>query len=130
MKKVSVLVLVIALWTHAQAWDVSGHMIIAQLAYGKLTDKAKDHVDQLASQLELKHHALNAVNIAAWADEIKHQRGGPYGGHYKHWHFIDIGCNADDPDPLEDPPNLSIQNGDTVTALKAMRQGNSPPSRG
>lgn len=108
---------VLALSFSGHAWDVSGHMIIAQIAYERLNDHAKAQLKELASQLELNTQPLNEVNVAAWADVIKHQRGGTYGGHYKNWHFIDIGCKQTDPNPLAKPPALSIQNGDVVSAL-------------
>jgi hypothetical protein len=100
-----------------KAWDVSGHMIVAQIAYERLNPTALAQVKKLSNELALSGQPLNAINVAAWADEIKHQHGGPYAGEFKNWHFIDLGCNPNDPDLLTHPPKMSIQNGDLVTAL-------------
>ena len=113
------------------AWDGTGHMIIEQIAYDQLNTKAKAKVEALAKQLDHYGVPYNAVNIACWADDIKHAGASvPHHGNYKYWHFIDLGCDAADPDLIANPPSLTIVNGEIVTALNhcvaVMKGGNDP----
>lgn len=104
------------------AWDISGHMIVAQVAYSRLNTNAAAHVAQLASQVSYDDghtvHHYNAVNVAGWADDIKHSFTDPNKGHYKNWHFIDLGVPDSHLDLLTTPPSLTMTDGDIVSALK------------
>ena len=72
---------------NARAWDGMGHMLIAQIAYDRLNDKARAHVDELAAKLHKGDAPYNAINIACWADDIKGAAGDPqFRGLYKPWH--------------------------------------------
>jgi hypothetical protein len=114
----------------ARAWDKGGHMIVAQVAYMRLNSTARAKVDALAAQIKDSHNApYNFVNLAAWMDDIKSDPG-PHHGDYKPWHYLDIGCDAGDPDPLVSPPFMTLTNGDVVTALTRARkvaQGQTDP---
>ena len=105
----------------AWAWDIPGHIMVAQMANDRLNPRAAAKLREIAPHLHLTTssgtHDYNAVNVAAWADNIKHQHGGPFAGEFKHWHFIDLGCDAADPDVFAHPPTMTIQNGDIVSAL-------------
>ena len=57
-------ILMLATWPLA-AWDIPGHMIVAQIAYGRLNTNAAAHLTQLAGQLKLGQHTYNPVNMAA-----------------------------------------------------------------
>ena len=104
---------------NAPAWDGTGHMIIGQIAYDRLNDKARAHVDELASKLQKNGVPYNGVNICCWADDIKARDADtPFRGRFKPWHYIDIGCAPGDPDVLANPPSLTITNGDVVVALR------------
>ncbi len=82
---------------NASAWDGTGHMLIAQVAYDRLNDKARARVDELAAKLHKGDAPYNAINIACWADDIKGPASDPqFRGLYKSWHYIDIGCNSND----------------------------------
>ena len=110
--------LVIAVTLNARAWDGTGHMIIGQIAYDRLNDKARARVDELASKLQKKGVPYNGVNICCWADDIKASGSDSlFRGLFKPWHYIDIGCAPGDPDLLANPPTLTITNGDVVVAL-------------
>jgi hypothetical protein len=119
LQSVAVASLLVATATlNARAWDGTGHMIIGQIAYDRLNDKARAHVDELASKLQRNGVPYNGVNICCWADDIKAQDADtPFRGHFKPWHYIDIGCLPTDPDVLGHPPTLTITNGDVVVAL-------------
>lgn len=100
------------------AWDGTGHMLIGQIAYDRLNDKAKARVTELAAQLLKDGAPYNAVNICCWADDIKARDADtPFRGDFKPWHYIDIGCAPGDPDVLAHPPTLTITNGNVVVAL-------------
>jgi hypothetical protein len=115
----SALVVVLTATFNAHAWDGTGHMLVAQVAYDRLNDKARARVDELAAKL-LKTNDVpyNAVNIACWPDNIKAEDADPqFRGLYKPWHYIDIGCSTNDPDVLANPPALTPTNGDVIVAL-------------
>jgi len=110
--------LVVTATLNARAWDGTGHMIIGQIAYDRLNDKARAHVDELASKLQRNGVPYNGVNICCWADDIKaRDSDSPFRGQFKPWHYIDIGCDTNDPDVLANPPTLTITNGNVVVAL-------------
>lgn len=72
---------------NALAWDGTGHMIIGQIAYDRLNDKARAHVNELAGKLQKHGGPYNGVNICCWADDIKaHDADTPFRGHFKPWH--------------------------------------------
>ena len=103
---------------NARAWDGSGHMLVAQVAYDRLNDKARAHVDELAAKLHKGDTPYNAINIACWADDIKGPASDPqFRGLFKPWHYIDIGCNTNDPDQFANPPALTPTNGNVLVAL-------------
>jgi hypothetical protein len=111
-------VLTIAASLNARAWDGTGHMLVAQVAYDRLSDKAKAHVSELAAKIQKDGVSYNAVNIACWADDIKARDADtPFRGFFRPWHYIDIGCATNDPDVLSNPPALSKTNGNIVVAL-------------
>jgi hypothetical protein len=103
---------------NVSAWDGTGHMLVAQIAYNHLNDKARARVDALAAQLDNNGVAYNAVTLACWPDDIKDKNSkSPFRGQFKPWHYIDIGCLATDPDVLAHEPALTRTNGDVVEAL-------------
>ncbi len=103
---------------NAHAWDGTGHMLVAQVAYDRLNDKARARVDELAAKLHKGDAPYNGINIACWPDDIKGPASDPqFRGLYKPWHYIDIGCNANDPDQFANPPALTPTNGNVLVAL-------------
>ena len=102
----------------ASAWDGTGHMLVAQVAYDRLNDKARARVDELAAKLHKGDVPYNGINIACWPDDIKGPANDPeFRGFYKPWHYIDIGCNTNDPDQFANPPALTKTNGNVLVAL-------------
>jgi hypothetical protein len=113
----SVLVL-LSLTRMTQAWDGTGHMIIAQVAREQLNPNARAKVEQLAAQMNLNGVPYNAITLACWPDDIKHAATTvPHHGDFKNWHFIDLGCDPGNPDLLHNPPPMTITDGDAVSAL-------------
>jgi len=113
-----VCLLTLAATLNARAWDGTGHMLVSQIAYDRLTDKARARVDELASKIQKNGVPYNGVNIACWADDIKgRDSDSPFRGEFRPWHYIDIGCSPADPDELSNPPTLSTTNGNILVAL-------------
>ena len=102
----------------AVAWDGTGHMLIAQIARDRLSDKARAQVDKIAARLDHNGVPYNGVNIACWPDDIKAKDSkSPFQGQFKTWHYIDIGCLPSDPDVLGPRPVLTATKGDVIAAL-------------
>jgi hypothetical protein len=63
------------LMDQAWGWGPGGHMIVAQIAYGRLNTKAKAEVDKLiALQIdpaEITKNSLDFVNAAHWPDDLR-----------------------------------------------------------
>lgn len=108
----------IAATLNADAWDGTGHMLVAKIARDRLNDKARARVDALAGELDNAGVPYNAVSIACWPDDIKDKNSkSPHQGQFKPWHYIDIGCLPADPDVLAHPPELTATKGDVIVAL-------------
>lgn len=139
MKRIALLTLFLVLiFTRgAYAWNSAGHMMVAAVAYERLTPAAHAQVTRLlqlnpdyprwierASGRERDEIAF--VMAATWADEIKSEAGyendgdrpsGPdaarnvgYADHLQHryWHFIDLPFSTDHT-PLAQPPTPNAQ---------------------
>src|SRR5262245_17585277 len=67
----------------ADAWGATGHRIVAEIAYKRLSIRARREVRRLLGDREL-------YEIANWADEIRPSRRetGP-------WHYVDIQVRDD-----------------------------------
>ena len=65
----------IALSFSAHAWDVTGHVIIAQIAYDNLTPIAREDVNYLTECTSFSEHYPNFspyIYSAPWPDQFKH----------------------------------------------------------
>lgn len=98
-----VLALLCAAQTSALAWHDTGHMVVAQVAYLRLTPAAKARVDSLlipaAGRRPLIHlcagyympetceKTYDPIQIAAWMDDF---RGDSINSIYDTWHYIDF----------------------------------------
>ena len=68
------------------AWNATGHMIVADIAYQNLTSAARAKVDNLVGQLNQEYPDMKLyANIAYWPDSIRSQRIETF----THWHYID-----------------------------------------
>jgi len=82
----------------AYAWDDGGHMIVAQIAYERLTPEARRQADALAAQLKnpaVPGQKYNFVTAASWMDDIRRVEGYE---RMRKWHFIDRTCDGHDPE--------------------------------
>lgn len=91
---------------NAFAWGPDGHMIVAEIAEGKLTPKAKAAVSKL-----LENHKM--AEVSSWADQVKAR---PEWEHTKSWHYVDI------PDGQDYQTAEHNHDGDAVTAITDMVQ--------
>jgi hypothetical protein len=86
----------------AQAWDATGHIIIAQIAYNNLTYTAQQDVDYLIGQTDFAHSFPDFstfVYAAPWPDYFNYEVKPPTGetqtifsflkAQAKPWHHID-----------------------------------------
>ncbi len=92
--------------------------MVADIAYDRLGANARTKVDWASTMIRFKGQAYNAINLATWADTIKHSKGDPFSGDFANWHFIDLGLKSGDVDLIANPPPLTITDGDIVTALR------------
>ncbi len=113
MRKATFLILALLL-THmpAVAWDDTGHMVVASIAYNRLTPAARAKIDQLLipppPQPGVKYpdrgfvffceRLYGPVTIACWMDDI---RDSSLSWSYAEWHYINfnpvfIGIPADE----------------------------------
>jgi hypothetical protein len=76
---------------HALAWHDVGHMVVAQIAYLRLTPAAKRQVDRLLVTAPDKRALIfycdktyDPVQIAVWMDDIK---GDSLNDEYANWHY-------------------------------------------
>jgi hypothetical protein len=69
----------------ALAWGPQGHAIVAEIAEIRLSDTAKQKVQEILSAV----HKSHLDEVASWADDIRpsHPDTAP-------WHFVDIPLNA------------------------------------
>ncbi len=114
----------------ASSWDVSGHIIIAKIAYDNTSPAAREKMGSLGKMLTFATpgkgdrppllHTYNGVNLAAWPDNVKHAsaKQTPFAHHFNDWHFIDIGLEPTDPNPLKTPAKLTVAGGDAIQALQ------------
>jgi hypothetical protein len=82
-KAIAVLLMVALVPMQLLGWGASGHRIIADLAYSRLTPQTRKNI-----QLLLGRESL--ASISTWADNIRRQRDETY-----NWHFVDIPETAD-----------------------------------
>lgn len=93
----------VALTAVSFGWVDSGHMVVATIAYGRLTPAAKAQADEL-----LKTGGTDRTNdfvtAACWADDIRRDRR-----ETGHWHYIDIHFRQDGkPDTNKPDPENAV----------------------
>jgi hypothetical protein len=110
-------VLTIAATLNARAWDGTGHMLVAQVAYDRLTTRPRPHVSELAAKIQKDGvRTTPSTSPAGPTTSRRATRIRRFAGFFRPWHYIDIGCATADPDAVESSP-LSKTNGNIVVAL-------------
>jgi len=78
--------------TLSQAWDATGHRLVAYIAYQHLRPAVKAQVDQLTESLDKGFPALTRFEYdAVWMDFIK----GRDIREFDAWHYIDQGFSVE-----------------------------------
>ncbi len=87
----------------AWAWNDTGHMLVAQIAYGRLTANAKARIEALLA-LDAEPENNTFVTASCWADDLKR-----YGVHaFDTWHFIDTPFSPDNTPTPASPPDVNV----------------------
>lgn len=73
------------------AWNMTGHTIIAQIAFDHLTDKAKQQINYLLGAESDDQRSNKILSASIWPDLIKKDDVHAF----DHWHFIDIPFSVD-----------------------------------
>lgn len=111
-KAIVFFILVIVSPLKSFAWNATGHMLIATIAYQQLTPNVKSKVDQFVNTFSKEYLDFSTIqNLSVWPDEIRSQRIESF----THWHYIDLIYNADGTTPS---PNII----DTDNAVWAIKQ--------
>ena len=69
----------------APAWDDTGHLLIAQIAYDRLTPALQQKLSAELSGLTEGAHTYNAISAACFADDLRRDQNHLDAS----WHFID-----------------------------------------
>lgn len=87
----------------ARAWDADGHMLVAQVAYNRLTPEVRARADALLQGLQnpaKPEVSYSFVTAACWMDDVRAaEKLDARFGLLKTWHYVDRECEGKDPDP-------------------------------
>lgn len=100
LASLTVLLLFTTLCLPVFAWNGTGHMVIAEIAYRRLNPRARAEVDRLIA-LTSDPKSPDFVTASCWADDLK----GYDMNAYNAWHYMDIpfeeGAKCTEPLPEE-----------------------------
>ncbi|HWW76664.1 MAG TPA: S1/P1 nuclease [Pyrinomonadaceae bacterium] len=136
-KSVVILALLLVAHADALAWHDTGHMVVAQVAYLRLTPAAKARVDALLLTPEGKRPLISfgvgyytpevcertydPVQIAVWMDDF---RGDSLNNSYAPWHYIDFNPIFDG---IPERPNVGPEPENVLSrinwAINTLRKG-------
>jgi len=71
------------------SWNSQGHLIIAQIAYDKLTPRTKKSVNEFFEALIKKGEQTDFIRSSTWADELRYKNINAY----NQWHYIHLPIN-------------------------------------
>ncbi len=96
----------------AYAWNAFGHMVVASIAYQRLTPDVREKIDYLVTFLRQEYPSMNSfLEISYWPDAIRMQKIEAY----THWHYIDNGFSNDGT-----PVNLVLDTDNAVWAINTI----------
>lgn len=128
----------------ALAWHDTGHMLVAQVAYLRLTPAAKAKVDALYApppppprrpnvylcsgyySPETCEKIYDPITIAAWMDDF---RGDSLTSMYDNWHYVDIAFYEGVPDSGKVGPEPENALARINWAVNTLREGKGTPKR-
>jgi hypothetical protein len=86
------------------AWNATGHMVVANIAYQKLKPDVRSKVDTLISFMQMEYPNINSIlQVAVWPDTIRSQKIETF----TRWHYIDVPFTQDN-SPLK--PTVATDN--------------------
>ncbi len=99
---------------YANAWNATGHMVVARIAYQNLKPEVRAKVDNLVASLKQEYpDMLTVMNMAYWPDAIRSQHIETF----THWHYINLPYNPDGT-PI---PVTAIDTDNGVWAVKSVQ---------
>lgn len=112
--------------TLSLGWGAGGHMMTAQIAWGRLNPRAKAEANRLLAisinPAAVTAKSKNFVNAAHWADDL---RPFPEFDSFKALHFIDTPFSVDGtPLPTVPPPDIVTALEENVNILKTSTDDN------
>lgn len=90
----------------ASAWDDTGHIVVAQIAWENLDSVAKTRVRKLAQRVFLTEKTYDFVTVACWMDDA---RDFPMFEPLREWHFINKRFIVNGPAQDAPPPTVNVQ---------------------
>ena len=86
----------------ARAWAETGHMVVTQIAYDRLSPSARAEVDRLIGVLaEHEPRFTDAVTASMWMDAVRAMGWRAFDT----WHFVNLPFNEDGLENLEPRPS-------------------------
>jgi hypothetical protein len=74
------------------AWNATGHMVVANIAYQNLKPQVREKVDSLVNVMHQQYPKItNFMDLAAWPDTLHGQKIETY----SRWHYIDTAISLD-----------------------------------
>src|SRR4029079_13629150 len=74
------------------AWNATGHMLVANIAYENLKPEVRDNIDTLVTLMHTQHvNIATFADLAVWPDTLHAQKIETY----THWHYIDATFSND-----------------------------------
>ena len=134
---------VVSAQSSAFAWHDTGHMIVAQVAYMRLTPAAKAKVDMLFAppqgtrrpliylcagyyQPDTCEKIYDPITIAVWMDDF---RGDSLNGTYDNWHYVDYPFFDGVPEGGKAGPESDNALARINWAINSLREGGNTPKR-
>ncbi len=90
----------------ALAWDDTGHMVVAQIAWENLDSLTKARVRKLVQRVFLADKTYDFVTVACWMDDA---RDFPMFEPLREWHFINKRFIVSGPAQDAPPPPVNVQ---------------------
>ena len=142
-KAILLCALVVSAQSGALAWHDTGHMIVAQVAYTRLTPAAKAKVDALFAPPQGTRRPLiylcagyymadtcekiyDPVTIAVWMDDF---RGDSLNSMYDNWHYVDYPFYDGVPEGGKAGPEPENALARINWAINSLREGAGSPKR-
>ena len=76
----------------SQAWNATGHQVIAEIAYEHLDTTSKTEIRRLLSAFSVEYPKIHTLaQLGPWPDQLRSQKI----EYYTHWHYVDVPFSTD-----------------------------------